>query len=90
MKIADHKDKEKTKIDQLEKKNLKHLTLSLSVLVVIQFMLNLSETSVYIGVHMNTHVVGIPSLFASITTFALEVLGKRSLNTDHKNAVAVF
>ena len=78
VKIADHKEKEKTKIDQLEKQ-LKYLTLCLSALVVVQFILNLSRTSVYVG--LNGRVVGILSLIASINTFALAVLGKLMLNT---------
>ena len=71
VKIADHKEKEKTKIEQLEKQ-LKYLTLCLSALVVVQFILNLSQTSVYVG--LNGRVVGILSPIASINTFALAVL----------------
>ena len=78
VKIADHKEKEKTKIEQLEKQ-LKYLTLCLSALVVVQFTLNLSQTSVYVG--LNGRVVGILSLIASINTFALALLGKLMLNT---------
>ena len=77
VKIADRKEREKAKIEQLEK-HLKRLTLYLSVLMVIQFTLNVSQTSIFAG--LNKHIVGALSLIASINTVTLAVLGKLAFN----------
>ena len=71
-KIADRKKAEKAKAQQLET-HLKRLSFCLSVLLVIQFALNVGQTSVYGGV--NKHVVGVLSVLASVNTFAIALLG---------------
>ena len=77
-KIADRKKAEKAKAQQLET-HLKRLSFCLSVLLVIQFALNVGQTSVYGGV--NKHVVGVLSVLASVNTFAIALLGKLALGT---------
>ena len=80
-KIAGHKEEEKKNVMRLEKQ-IKHLSMLLHILLIIQFALNLGQTSVYADV--DKRVVGALSLIASVNTFVLAVFGKLAFNIKKK------
>ena len=80
-KIVEHKEQEKVKIVHQEK-YLKRLSVVLSVLLTIQFALNVGQTSVFADV--DKRIVGALSVLASVNSFALACLGKHTLKQSKK------
>ena len=78
-KIVEHKEREKAKITRQDI-YLKRLSIALSLLVTIQFALNLGQTSVFADV--DKRIVGVLSVVASINSFALACLGKHALKQN--------
>ena len=80
-KIARHKEEEQKNVMRLEKQ-IKRLTMLLHILLIIQFALNLGQTSVYADV--DKRAIGTLSLIASVNTFTLAVFGKLAFNMKKK------
>ena len=76
-KILESKEKEKVKTLQLEK-YLKHLSVCLSIILTVQFTLNVAQTTVFANVNKN--VLGVFSLLASVSSFSLACLGRHTFN----------
>ena len=77
-KIGERKKGEKDGVEEMETR-LRWLSICLTKLLLIQFTLNLGQTTVYINV--DRRAVGTLSLAASINTFTLAVLGKLAFNS---------
>lgn len=80
-KIVDRKEREKTKAVRLEN-YLFCLSTCLSVLLVIQFALNLAQTTVFADADKT--LLGVLSSIASVNTFAIACLGKHAYNSRKK------
>lgn len=76
-KIVERKDGEKIKAVQVER-YLKQLSACLFLLLGLQFVLNLGQTTVFAGV--DKRVLGVLSAVASVNTFVVACLGKLALN----------